>query len=953
LSSQGTTVAPDAGQGYPGRSLVDPIRWWWRKTPDSKAIVTRSRSVTYRQLWPWMRSIAGYLRSRGLQPGDRVSIIGANNAEWCVLALGILAADAVVAPLNTRWVEREIAHGIADSRPRLIFADDDKVSGVAKMVADGRMDAEVVPFSVITALEDPPADADPDVTLTRGGSDLAVLVYTSGSTSMPKGVMFTHDGVLAAAFESSLADPAFGDHPKYLLCLPMPGCAGIIRGLLINLIPGGTLYLENGVDPDYVIRLIARERITIFNSQPYIFERIAESPLFGSADFSSLRLTTVAGAPVAPSLLAKYIAHGVLLRQAWGQTEVSGSCVINAPGLAVSNPEFCGRATVFTRLRVVRADGSTCEPDEAGEIVMQGPCVTPGYWNDPEATAAALIDGWFRSGDIGRFDEDGNLIFVGRKKEIIISGGINIAPAEIEVVLGDAPGVVEAVVLGVPDSRFGEAVAAVIRVADETTLADVQRYCFERLADYKVPRRIIVAGQPLPRLPTGKLARPMVRAEYATALESLQPVVYAERSTASSNLLLPRRRNTGMRAARRKVSNQPRLIVAAAGLGLALAVAACASSSTGSGAASATIPSKSSPASSGTVLDIGLANMNTGTTSFPGLTQAAQLAAEYLNQTAGGIDNHKIAIVSCDVKNDAQSSQECGQEFADDSSMPFAMSGLNFNAGPYYTAMTAAHKPTLGGSATTPADYAAPDTYFYFPGGNFYQSAAADILSLNPRPKSVSMIYEGEASTISFEKIEAQVMKENGIAFKAVEVPPGAADVTAQVAESGAGTADFVDVSVVNCLAVAEAFRALNIVPRMVRGSASCPTTTEAESNAALLNGWIVPSTTKIASAVAPAGDADVTLFNEVWDQHYPNQPVPNFAEEGWGLVMTAAEVLRGAPALTSSAVAQLLQSYKGPVAMGDPSISCPGPAPATSTCANGIIYYQVESGKLHFIAKL
>jgi fatty-acyl-CoA synthase len=539
LSQAGTPATSPPGQRYSGRSLVDPLRWWYQKNPDVAAIVDRSRSVTYRQLWPWVRGVSRHLLRSGLQPGDRVSVIGANTAEWCVAALGILAAGGVVAPFNVRWVEREIAHAISDAQPRLIIADDDTVKSVAKMVADGRHDAEVVPLSVIAALEDRAAleelavagertaAATPEVI--RGGHDLAVLVYTSGSTSAPKGVMFTHDGVLAAAYESSLADPAFGASPKYLLCLPLAGCAGIIRGLLINLIPGGTLYLEDGVDPDYVIDLIARERITILNTQPYIFERIAESPLFDSADFSSLRLTTVAGATVPPSLLAKYIAHGVLLRQAWGQTEVAGSCVINAPEFAVTHPEFCGQAAPFTKLRIVRPDGTACDPNEAGEIVVQGPSLTPGYWNDPEATATAFVDGWFRSGDIGRLDSDGNLTFVGRKKEIIISGGINIAPAEIEVVLCEVPGVLEAVVMGVPDERFGEAVAAVLHVADGTTLEEVQRTCFERLADYKVPRRIIVAGQPLPRLPTGKLARPAVHAEYSAALTRLEPTVYVDR----------------------------------------------------------------------------------------------------------------------------------------------------------------------------------------------------------------------------------------------------------------------------------------------------------------------------------------------------------------------------------------------------------------------------------------
>ena len=522
-------------EGAPRRpaaaGLLDPVRWWADRDPDRAAVVTTGRGVTYGQLWQWHLRVAGLLRERGVRPGDRVAIVGTNTVDWCVLALGILAAGGVVAPLNVRWVERELRYAIDDAAPVLVVVDDERLPSVTRVLERSDAASALMPMSDVARCEHIPAGPDP--TIRCDGDDLAVLVYTSGSTSDPKGVMFTHGGVLAAAAESALVDPAFGDSPRYLLCLPLPGCAGIIRGLLVNLVPGGTVYLENAVDADRAIDLIEGAGITVFNSMPFVFERIAESPRFRTADLSSLRLTTVAGAPVPPDLLVQYAERGVLLRQSWGQTEVAGSCTINAADLAVDNPELCGRGGVFTRLRTVRPDGTDCAPAEVGEIVVRGPCVTPGYWNKPEETAAAFLDGWFRSGDLGTLDERGNLAFVGRRKEIVISGGLNIAPAEIELVLASAPGVVDAVVLGVPDERFGEAVAAVVHLTPDGDVAVVQQHCFERLADFKVPRRIVVAPAPLPRLPNGKFARPAVRAQFGADLAALDPVVHAQRGARS------------------------------------------------------------------------------------------------------------------------------------------------------------------------------------------------------------------------------------------------------------------------------------------------------------------------------------------------------------------------------------------------------------------------------------
>ena len=223
-------------------------------------------------------------------------------------------------------------------------------------------------------------------------------------------------------------------------------------------------------------------------------------------------------------VIRSWLDKGVLLRQAYGMTELGGISSLNPPEQAVERPESVGRGTVFTRHRVVRPDGTDCDPEEPGEIIVSGPGVTPGYWRNDAAYAEAMRDGWFHSGDIGIKDADGYIRVVDRLKDIIITGGYNVAPSEIEAVISELPQVIEVCVVSAADAKFGEAPAAVIYAQDAMTAEQVTAHCRERLAGYKVPRHVIVETQPLERMASGKIARRTIRDAHPELAAASQPV---------------------------------------------------------------------------------------------------------------------------------------------------------------------------------------------------------------------------------------------------------------------------------------------------------------------------------------------------------------------------------------------------------------------------------------------
>ena len=496
------------------QTLSSAVTWWSKLTPDAVAISLEGDTLTYRAYDAWADRVATRLIELGVKPGDRVAILAANSLPYCALIMGIMRAGAICVPVNIRLTAHEIGEILADTTPALVVADGDRRAKLGQAVAPVADIADFAPLRT-GARQAPGLDLDPDAPV--------VIISTSGSTARPKGVVFTHRSMTGYAAEFAIEEPDCTRGARVLILSPFATSAGFVQ-LMHYTTLGCTLYVEPQFDPDRALSLIENERINCFGGVPVFFERIAALSRWPEADISSLRLVTVGGARVTKALLDTWMAKGAIIRQIYGQTEIGGNGTIMPAALAAKHPEKCGRGGTFTDLRVVGDDGRPLPPNTPGEILMRGPGMMQGYWNNPQATAEAIRDGWLYTGDIGVLDEDGLLTFIDRKKDIIISGGLNISAAEVERAISEFEGVEEVVVISADDQRFGETPMAVLYANRAIEVAALVAHCNSRLADYKVPRYVVVEDEPLPRLATGKLSKPAVRLKWKEAAASLPRV---------------------------------------------------------------------------------------------------------------------------------------------------------------------------------------------------------------------------------------------------------------------------------------------------------------------------------------------------------------------------------------------------------------------------------------------
>ena len=337
-------------------------------------------------------------------------------------------------------------------------------------------------------------------------------------------MLFTHRSTFNLIADFAFAEPALRPGARMIYVLSMSGAPGLLWHILHPLTRGLSIFYERGFEPARTLRRLEEEKIQVMAGVPVLFEQMAKQPAFAAADLSSLELVTIAGARAPVPVIRAWLDKGVLLRQAYGMTELGGISSLNPPEQAVDRPESIGRGTVFTRHRVVRPDGTDCEAEEPGEIIVAGPGVTPGYWRNEAAYAEAMRDGWFHSGDVGVKDADGYIRMVDRLKDIIITGGYNVAPGEIEAVISELPQVIEVCVVSAADAKFGEAPAAVIYATEAVTAEEITAHCRERLAGYKVPRHVIVEAEPLERMASGKIARRKIRDAHPELAAAAQPV---------------------------------------------------------------------------------------------------------------------------------------------------------------------------------------------------------------------------------------------------------------------------------------------------------------------------------------------------------------------------------------------------------------------------------------------
>lgn len=489
------------------------LRWWARTKGDQPAFQVGEDKVSYRELQHWSSRVARHLVDLGVKPGDRVGVLSPNAIEWPVSALAVIKAGAVLVPLNARLKPAEVRK-VADDAGISLVLTGSALHPTAKTAAELGAAFGIVDFEVVRSLR---AGADDDFTIERDAAEPISVIFTSGSTGLSKGVILTTQTLLNIVLENTLTEDGFRPGNVALLVLPLAFTPGLVYGLLMTTVLGGTLIIEPDLNPSRAVTLIESQRVQALFGVPVIFESISRAAEFEQADLSSLQTAIVGGAAVPLDLLHRWADKGVMLRQIYGMTEAGGVATATLKSEALQHPDSCGSGSIFTEVRVMNEDGILVGADEPGEIVVRGPLVTPGYWNDPVTTAAAIRDGWLHSGDLGRTDADGRITFVDRKKDLIISGGINISPVELEIVIGTLAGVAEVAVIAVADERWGETPAAIITLAADGPQIDesaVIGHCTEQLSDYKVPRYVVLQRHGLPRLPSGKLDKVSIRQEY-------------------------------------------------------------------------------------------------------------------------------------------------------------------------------------------------------------------------------------------------------------------------------------------------------------------------------------------------------------------------------------------------------------------------------------------------------
>lgn len=461
-------------------------------------------ALTYADLDRQGTVLARALAERlGVEKGDRVAVLAENSLEHVLLFTACQKAGFVLVPLNYRLAAPEVAYLVEDADPIVVFASDEcrPLLAGTDAPAAALSDVRALAASASGARLDRPTLDDP-----------LLLLYTSGTTGRPKGAVYTHGMLVWNAVSTGLrlslteADVSFNAAPFY----HTGGWNVLLTPFFLH---GGTTVLLDRFDPDRLLRLCDERRLTILWGVPTMLKMMAESPAFETAGLASVRYAVVGGEPMPAPLTRTWQAKGVPIRQGFGMTEVGPNCFSLPEADAVRKMGSIGFPNLFVDVRVVDGAGRDVATGETGELVFRGPVVTPGYWRNPEATDAAFTeDGWFRSGDLVRQDAEGYTYVVGRLKEMYISGGENVYPAEVEAALREHAAVADAAVVGVPDARWGEAGCAFVVPAGAPPDADaLLDHCRGRLARYKVPREVRFL-EALPVGHSGKVQKTELRA---------------------------------------------------------------------------------------------------------------------------------------------------------------------------------------------------------------------------------------------------------------------------------------------------------------------------------------------------------------------------------------------------------------------------------------------------------
>jgi long-chain acyl-CoA synthetase len=480
------------------------------RSPERVAVKLDDLELSYAKLEDAAARVAGLLRAKGMRPGDRIGVMLPNVPYFAVVYYGIVRAGGVVVPMNVLLKEREVAYYLGDSDARLMFAwhefADAAHAGSDSANADCLL-VEPGDFEALLERSDPAAEL-----VERAGGENAVILYTSGTTGTPKGAELTHDN-LGRNVEIASGLFRIGDDAVTLGALPLFHSFGQTCGLNATVRAGGCLTLMPRFDPGRALEVIERDRVTVFQGVPTMYTALLNHPERERFDVSTLRVCVSGGAAMPVEVMNSFEdAFGCVILEGYGLSETSPIASFNHPDRE-RKPGSIGTPVDGVRMKVVAEDGNELAVGEVGEIVISGHNVMNGYWRRPEATADAIRDGWFHSGDLARVDGDGYFFIVDRKKDMVIRGGYNVYPREIEEVLYEHEAVREAAVIGVPHPELGEEVAAAVVLVPGAGVdeAEILEFVKGQVAAYKYPRLVWFVDE-LPKGPTGKILKRAIEA---------------------------------------------------------------------------------------------------------------------------------------------------------------------------------------------------------------------------------------------------------------------------------------------------------------------------------------------------------------------------------------------------------------------------------------------------------
>jgi fatty-acyl-CoA synthase len=484
-------------------------------SPEKVALVETAtgRRITYQEFNAEANRVANFLEGLGVKAGERVAILSGSCAEVLFVLFGVTKLGGIFLPLNFRLPAPELVPILNDAQPTILIYSDEFRSTVETLRAD---------FPTLRTIKLNGASTQGNLSLTEeaarhsaegSGKEIPVdleapqmLLYTSGTTGKPKGVILSHRMILWNAINYSVRDLWPTD--TVLVHTPMFYTGGLNVYTLPAFFLGGRVVLMPAWNADQALETIEREQVTVFFAVPTQFLMLVDSPRFEKVDLRSLRYVISGGAPCPIPLIHRLIERGLTFKQGFGLTEVGPNCFALEARDALRKAGSIGFPNFSVEARLVDDDGRDVGPDEVGELILRTPAMCSGYWNNPDATAAAIRQGWFHTGDLARRDAEGYYYIVDRKKDMYISGGENVYPAQIEHVLLEHPKVEQAAVVGVPHAKWGEVGCAVIvlRAGEQATEEEILDFCRGKLAKFKLPKQVVFV-QELPRTHSGKVQK--------------------------------------------------------------------------------------------------------------------------------------------------------------------------------------------------------------------------------------------------------------------------------------------------------------------------------------------------------------------------------------------------------------------------------------------------------------